>query len=187
MKLRTLAVGVAAAGIFALAAGPASAAHDEATTTVALNGANEVPEKGDPNGSGKIGITVFGPRAANGTTVAFDRVYYLCYDLVTRNIADPTGAHIHEVERAEGQEGANPRKLTGGVVVNLFSTDVAYKDADGRLTDAANADSTCVTTEDPADHEVIDEMVDDPAEYYVNIHNPEFPSGAIRGQVNFDT
>jgi hypothetical protein len=187
MKLRIPAVGAAAIGIFALAAGPAAAAHDVATTTVGLNGANEVPEPGDRNGSGKIDITVFAPRPANGTTVAFDGVYYVCYDLVTRNIADPGGAHIHEVDRAPGDERTNPRKLTGGVVVDLFSSDVAYKDDAGRLVDEEQATSTCVTTVPGVDDEVIHEMLHDPAEYYVNVHNEEHPAGAIRGQVNFDT
>ena len=122
-----------------------------------------MPDKGDRNGSGKIDITVFGPRVitpSNEATVAFDNVYYLCYDLVTRNIDEPTGAHIHEVTRGAGEETTNPRKLTGPVVVDLFSNNVAYKDADGFVVEADEADSTCVTTEDD---DVIDEMTEEPA------------------------
>lgn len=197
MKIRTIAVGaVAAAGMLAAAAAPAHAAHAEASTTIALNGANEVPEKGDRNGSGKIDITVFGPRVisdANRATVAFDDVYYLCYDLVTRNIAGVGDAHIHEVDRGPGQETTNPRKLTGGVVVGLqpnateTTTTVKFKNDAGALVEFEDATSTCVTTTDGVDDEVIHEMTHEPREYYVNVHNEAFPGGAIRGQVNFET
>lgn len=188
MKLRKIiATGIAATAFLAFSAGTAQAGHAQADATLGLNGANEVTQAGgDRNGSGNIDITVYGPGPDNGTTVAFPGKYYLCYDLVTRNIDDATAAHIHEVDR-EGNEKTNPRKLAGPVVVNLLlgadddTEGAAFKDDDGQLVDADEATSTCVTAEDD---EVIDELTHHPAEYYVNVHNDEFPGGAIRGQLH---
>ena len=39
--------------------------------------------------------------------------------------------------------------------------------------------STCVD----ADQALIDEIVSEPTEYYLNVHNAEFPDGAVRGQL----
>jgi len=133
MKFRTALIGAAAAGAMVVAAaGPAWAAHGAGSTTVALNGANEVPEKGDRNGSGTITIDFFTDAGGEGLApVAFPGEYYLCYDLVLRNLGgEVTGAHIHEVDRT-GNGRTNPRKLDGPVVVNLLAGDLVFKDAAG--------------------------------------------------------
>lgn len=149
MKLRTLAVVVAAAGIIALAASPASAAHTVlGSQTVGLNGQQEVGDNGDRNGSGKA-------------TLSFDElpgdVYRICTELTTRNIEGAEAAHIHEAPRGEN----------GPVVVTL----------DISTTDDAD---TCTTVAEATFFEIFEE----PADYYVNVHNDQFPGGAIRGQMH---
>lgn len=128
----------------AMLAGPATAAHIT-TTTVALNGAQEVGG-GDRDGSGTIDLAI---NRRDGE---------ICFELRTRRIAAPSAAHIHEA----------PRGVNGPVVVGLFSG------ADG------NNRTGCVDVT-PA---LAQEIVADPADYYVNVHNGEFPAGAVRGQLH---
>lgn len=149
MKLRTFAVGAAAAGILTLTAGPASAAHTVlGSQTVGLNGQQEAGHAGDPNGSGKV-------------TLSFDElpneVYRICTELTTRNIDAPEAAHIHEAPRGED----------GQVVVTL---DISTAD---------DAD-TCTTVAEATFFEIFEQ----PADYYVNVHNAAFPGGAVRGQMH---
>ena len=80
----------------------------------------------------------------------------ICYQLTVRDIAPATAAHIHEA----------PAGDPGPVVVPLEST-----------TDGSS--SACVTV----DRELIKEILQEPEEYYVNVHNAEFPGGAVRGQL----
>lgn len=79
----------------------------------------------------------------------------VCVDLTTDGI-DLALAHIHE-----GAAGTN-----GGVVVDFSG-----------LIDGDNA-SGCVQ----ADRSVIIEIIQDPADYYINAHDPSF-NRAIRGQL----
>jgi hypothetical protein len=79
----------------------------------------------------------------------------ICYDITVDEIGTPTAAHIHA-----GEAGvANPP------FIGLFSNG-------GPL-------SGCVS----ADREDIVAILANPAGYYVNFHNPEFPGGALRGQL----
>lgn len=78
----------------------------------------------------------------------------LCYTLMSAMIAAPTAAHIHV-----GKEGE-----AGPPVVPL---------------QAQAATETCVAI----DKAVADKILADPASYYVNVHNAEFPGGAVRGQL----
>jgi len=156
-----LAIGLAAAGALSFA-GTADAAHDRGDLTVGLNGANEVGTQGDKNGSGKISLEFFA--AVDNPEVVFPGEAYVCYELTTRNVDELSMLHIHEVSG----ESKNPRKDNGPVVVNLFG-------------DTRSAgDATCVAL----DEEVLQGILDDPSEYYVNAHNTAFPAGAIRGQLH---
>jgi hypothetical protein len=81
----------------------------------------------------------------------------ICYELTVDGIEPATAAHIHQ-----GDAG-----VTGGPVVALEAP------ADGES-------SGCVE----ADREMIQEIIQDPSSYYVNVHNAEYPDGALRGQLS---
>ena len=80
----------------------------------------------------------------------------ICYKLSVRNIASATAAHIHEA--AAG--------AAGPVVVTL-------------KTPSTGSSSGCVTVT----RERAMEILKDPSDYYVNVHNAAFPAGAVRGQL----
>ncbi len=97
-----------------------------------------------------------------GTAVVFgvdDQPDTVCYVVrVTRIQLGTTteiSAHIHEAPRGEA----------GDVVAALAPP-----------TDGDSAG--CVVTEEAQD------ILTNPNEYYVNVHNPEYPAGAVRGQLN---
>jgi hypothetical protein len=80
----------------------------------------------------------------------------VCWDLSVTGIAPATAAHIHE-----GAKG-----VAGPVVVTLTPPD------DG-------SSSGCATV----DADLIMEIRQSPWLYYVNVHNADYPSGALRGQL----
>ena len=79
------------------------------------------------------------------------------YALLVSDIAAPTAAHIHR----GGSDVAGP------VVVNFAPTF------------SAGADSGSVT----ASAAILDEILANPGGFYVNVHNADFPGGAVRGQL----
>jgi len=81
----------------------------------------------------------------------------VCYELTVTNIEEATAAHIHE--GAAGKEG--PVKVP----------------LDAPKTGSAKG---CKTV----DAAVVKAIMQNPADYYVNIHNAAFPKGAIRGQLS---
>ena len=81
----------------------------------------------------------------------------ICYELTVSNIAAPNAAHIHV--------GAADK--AGPVVVTL-------------KTPVDGAAKECVQF----DREKIKLIIQKPADYYVNVHNSEFPDGAVRGQLS---
>lgn len=104
-----------------------------------------------------------GPGDPNGKGAATLDVYdagLVCYTLKVQGIEAPTAAHIHEA----------PAGTAGPVVVDL-RIDLAESQGN-RLTYCANASE-----------EVAAEIPANPADYYVNVHNPTYPGGAIRGQL----
>ena len=80
----------------------------------------------------------------------------LCYELSVSGIAEAAAAHIHR-----GAAG-----IDGPPVVTLESP------GDGES-------GGCVSVT----RELAAEIVARPANFYVNVHNAEFPAGAVRGQL----
>jgi hypothetical protein len=85
-----------------------------------------------------------------------------CWTFSVENIDPVTVSHIHE-----GAAGTD-----GGVVVDL--------DLDG-------FDGSSEGCNDAADAATLQAIIDDPAGYYVNVHNEAYPGGAIRGQLAPDS
>ena len=80
----------------------------------------------------------------------------LCYELGVEGIAPARAAHVHVAPAGEA----------GPVVVGL--------------TPPTNGSSSGCA---PVDRELAKAIVKNPENYYVNVHNAEFPAGALRGQL----
>jgi CHRD domain len=107
---------------------------------VGLTGAAEVPDPGDPDGSGTAILTI-NPGLGQ-----------VCSTIDVTGIEQPfTAAHIH----------VGSSEVAGPVVVHLS-------------TDGCTA----------VDRKLALAIIENPSAYYVNVHNAEFPAGALRGQLD---
>ena len=80
----------------------------------------------------------------------------ICFELEVTGIAPATAAHIH----------VGPAGVAGPVVVGLTPP-------------TAGQSSGCAEV----DRELVLAIIHDAANYYVNVHNADFPAGAVRGQL----
>lgn len=80
----------------------------------------------------------------------------VCFDITVQNIAPATAAHIHRGARGT----AGPPVVTLDAPVDGFSKD-------------------CLSVEKA----VAASIIANPSDFYVNIHNSDYPAGAIRGQL----
>lgn len=80
----------------------------------------------------------------------------ICYKITVRDIVPATAAHIHK----------GGRTVAGPVVRGL-----------GAPTSGSSEGCAPVTRELALD------ILKNPANYYVNVHNSQFPAGAVRGQL----
>lgn len=81
----------------------------------------------------------------------------ICYNLRVTGVEAPTAAHIHKGESGKA----------GPPVVTLKAP------KNGNVEDCASASK-----------ELIQDIQDNPDNYYVNVHNKKFPQGAVRGQLS---
>lgn len=175
-QLTKRASGIAAAlalsaGAALILPGSASAGHLNTVLNNQLNGRNQVATDGsgsfvgDENGRGEA--YVFG---IDGDTTT------LCYILTASKIdltfvAGKTGmAHIHR-----GVEGVN-----GPIVANL-AFPVGGDAADCLTEGEAGKFPLLGAAGEPAS--IVQDILANPAGYYVNVHTGEYPAGAIRGQL----
>ena len=116
-------------------------------------GATEVPNPGDPDGSGAAQVTV-NPRKQR-----------VCFAVAVINISLPAEAmHIHE-----GEAGA-----AGDIVVDLKKAPVEVGDTGIGLS------MGCVRNQFKP---VLKAIKTNPDQFYVNVHTADFPGGAVRGQL----
>lgn len=156
LKKRSLLVVGMVAALVVGAVGIASAGHTNTVLETDLNGRNEVGSSNRIAGdpNGRGEVYVFGIDGDPTT---------LCYVLLVDKIETATAAHIHK-----GDAGTN-----GGVVVSLAAP------GDGNAAD-------CLTEGEPGKFvgdQTVADILANPGSYYVNVHNDEYPGGAIRGQL----
>lgn len=82
----------------------------------------------------------------------------VCFQLIVSDIAPATAAHIHEA----------PAGVNGPIVVPLTPP-------------TSGSSSGCVSG---VDRDLIKDIRQNPSGFYVNVHNAEFPGGAVRGQLS---
>jgi len=80
----------------------------------------------------------------------------ICYDITVSGIAAPTRGHIHRA----------PAGTNGAIVVPFFEADAVD------LNDCVDVTRALAI-----------EIIQHPERFYVNVHNSEFPAGAMRGQL----
>jgi hypothetical protein len=143
-----------------LAAGVGAAAAAALAVPLALNPADATTVttalEVDMDGASEVP-----PADANGTGTVFlfaheSNPRALCYVILVDQIGTPTAAHIHP-----GQEG-----VVGDPVVPLK----APKDGDS---------AGCAHTR----ARLVARILDNPQNFYINVHNARFQGGAIRGQL----
>ncbi len=98
-----------------------------------------------------------GPGDPDGSGTAVLRVNSgrICYTLMVEDIEPATAAHIHEGQPDEA-----------GPIVQALSPP----------TDGSS--SGCIVNP-----QLAREILAEPGDYYVNVHNKEYPAGALRGQL----
>ena len=139
-----------------------------AIVALALAGPASAAKLGGADQGGRLLTTTLtgaeevpGPGDPDGTGTAAVTVNpgkgLVCYELSVSGIAPATGAHIHEAPPGEA----------GPIVVELLPP-----------TDGSS--SGCATV----GRALAKDILKDPADYYVNVHNAEYPAGALRGQLS---
>ena len=159
MGKRALLAGAVVTALILGTLAVASAGHENKLLFTELDGRNEVAnaatnQKNVGDPNGSGEAYVFG---IDGDVTT------LCYILTVDKIGTATAAHIHE-----GAAGTN-----GPVVVNLAAP------ADGNAADCLTEGETGKFVGD----QTVLEILNNPSDYYVNVHSPEYPNGAIRGQL----
>jgi hypothetical protein len=128
-----------------------------ALTIVATGVAGGAPQSATLTGAAEVP----GPGDSDGAGTASLQLNpgqeEICYQLAVSNIAPATAAHIHR-----GTAG-----VAGPVVVPLSPP-------------TSGSSSACASV----NRDLVLDILTNPENYYVNVHNAGFPAGAVRGQLS---
>jgi CHRD domain-containing protein len=136
-----------------LYANPVAAQH-EVKITIPLTAVDPVTGEatGDPDGTGKAEFELIPEHGQ------------ICYEIEVQGIAQPTepapglgSAHIHFV-------------ATGGIAVGLNADFEPKGDDEFKATGCVDVNAA-----------LLNDIIKNPENYYVNIHNVDFPGGALAG------
>lgn len=123
--------------------------------TTPMSGAEEC----DSSGTCGVGDTDGSATGSITVNVGQDRV---CWEFTNvANIAVPNRGHIHKAAA-----GSN-----GPIVVDFFNVAAGTQ---GPLTGCTTA---------PLGKALLTDILQNPSGYYLNLHNADFPAGAVRGQL----
>ena len=130
-----------------------------ALPAIGLAGASDVQLSAKLQGAREVP----GPGDPNGKGEAFIVAKVgkgkICWQVSTEKIAEPTAAHIHR---------GSP-DVAGPVKVTLYGTPQPDPTAEGCARGLKN--------------KLVRRIARHPERFYVNVHNTEYPDGAIRGQL----
>lgn len=108
------------------------------------------------SGSSEVIVASGAPDGSGSATIRLEaRAGKACWKIDVHGIGKPLSAHVHKGDKDE----------IGPVVIPLGGM---------------FAPSGCVL----APTKTIRAVLDDPGDYYVNVHTREYPNGAIRGQLH---
>ena len=126
--------------------------------TTAATAREDTGKRFQANLQGEVEVPVMGdPDGTGSATVRINPGRgQLCYTLRVRGIEPATAAHIHEA----------PAGSAGPVVVGLTAP-----------TGGSSQGCVAISREEARD------IIRDPENYYVNVHNAEYPGGALRSQL----
>ena len=153
-----------AAGVFGLvgivAIGGIATAQDR-NLRAALDCVHEFPDA-DPDGTGRARVTVD------------EEAGEVCFTVRFNDVGTPNRGHIHKAAT----------EVNGPIVVGFF--ELVGLPADPRNDDLEEGHlEGCVTLDPavPANAALLTDLVANPDDYYVNLHNSRYPAGAVRGQL----
>jgi hypothetical protein len=111
------------------------------------------------NEIGEDGERGAGDRNGGGSFSAVIKGRELCFGLAVRDIEDPTMAHIHR----------GGRNVNGPILVPLTHPETGDPGASSACTELSRS--------------LVRQIRSNPGRFYVNVHNSDFPDGAVRGQL----
>jgi hypothetical protein len=155
MRRRASVTVVLVIALVALAAFVGTASGGGRQLTATMSGANENPKNTSP------ATGTFAVRLNHGQGT-------VCYDMSVSNLTTaPSMAHIHKGTSTEN----------GPVVIHLFGSGGAAAPA----TTSFTISDFCQSGISQA---LIKDIIQNPQNYYVNVHTSTFPGGEIRGQLS---